>query len=207
MRLTAFAVALVAALQCFCLGVHADDGPPPLADVALKKLVEESVGTPVAEFWKDLYEALVRKKGSQFLRKLRYKTAGKLSKDQALELARVLMDKLKKDIFAGRVNKQIWDALTMELYFLLLEWWSTTPENPKDAAEVGAWHALVKMYKEILAPTMRGSNRVAAMNEILLDPDLEIIRKWVADWRGDSPAPAKSQAAPAAKEAQEKKDE
>ncbi|KAL8454813.1 hypothetical protein Emed_000064 [Eimeria media] len=181
MRFAAVAVALVATLQCFCV-VEGGDGPPPLSEVAMKKLVEESVGTPTAEFWKDVYQALVRDRGSELLRALKYKTAGMLGKKDALDLAKLLMDRLKKDVFQGHVNKDIWEKLTMELYFILNDWFSSTPENPKEAADVGAWQGLLKLYKDILGPALRGSSRVAQINELLLDPELKVIREWVEDF-------------------------
>ncbi|KAL8435964.1 hypothetical protein ACSSS7_002105 [Eimeria intestinalis] len=178
MRFAAVAVALVATLQCFCVAEGGD--APPLKDVALKKLVEESVAAPVSEFWKDVYDALVRKQGSAALRKLKYKTAGLFGKNPPLELAKLLMETLKRDVFDGHVNKDIWDRLTMELYYILSDWFNSTPENPKDAAEVGAWQGLLKLYKEILGPALRGSSRVSTLNEILLDPELKTIKKWVS---------------------------
>ncbi|KAL8455231.1 hypothetical protein Emag_000934 [Eimeria magna] len=181
MRFAAVVVALVATLQCFCV-TAGGEGPPPLSEIALKKLVEDSVGAPVSEFWRDVYQVLVRKQGSAALRKLKYKTAGIFGKNQALELAKLLMDKLRKEVFDGQVNKEIWDKLTMELYFILKEWFSSTPENPKDAADVGAWQALLKLYKDILGPALRGSSRVPALNELLLDPELATIRKWVENF-------------------------
>ncbi|KAL8275501.1 hypothetical protein Esti_000452 [Eimeria stiedai] len=177
MRFAAVAVALVATLQCLCVVEGGDS--PSLSEVAAKKLVEESVGAPVSEFWKDVYETLVRKHGSSALRALKFKMASVLGNDRALELTKLLMDKLKKDVFDGDVNKTTWDRLTMELYFILKDWFSTTPENPKDAAEVGAWQALLKLYKDILGPALRGSPRVSAMNSLLLDPELATLRSWV----------------------------
>lgn len=114
-------------------------------------------------------------------------TAGLFGKDEVLELTYFLMDRLKKEVFNDRVNKKIWEALTMELYYALKDWWSSTPENPKDAADLGVWHALVNLYKDVLAPSLRGSHRVGTMNDLLLDPDLKNIRKWVSEWRGIPP--------------------
>lgn len=184
MRCGPFAVALVSLLfQCRLSGAAAGDAPPDLGQVALKKAVEESVGTPLSEFWKDLYDFLVRKQGAKALRRLRYSTAG-LRKNDALDLSRFLMKKLKEEVFDGYVGDEMWDTLTMELYYLLKDWWSSTPENPKDAADLGAWHALVQLYKEMMAPTLRGSPRVENINKLLLDPELEKLREWVDEWRG-----------------------
>lgn len=41
-------------------------------DAAIKKAVQESVGVPVSEFWKDFYGAVVRQKGARAARRLRY---------------------------------------------------------------------------------------------------------------------------------------
>lgn len=183
MRCGAFAVALVSLFQCRLMGAAAGDPPPSLGQVALKKVVEESVGTPLSEFWKDLYDFLMRKQGGKALRRLRYAAAG-LRKNDPLELSRFLMSKLKEEVFEGYVGDEMWDALGMELYYILKDWWSHTPENPKDAADLGAWHALVKLYKEMMAPMLRGSVRVEDMNKLLLDPELETLRMWVEEWKG-----------------------
>lgn len=94
------------------------------------------------------------------------------------------MDKLKFEVFDGQVNEQMWDKLTMELYYFLKDWWDSTPENPVEAADMGSWQALVNLYKDILGPAMRGSDRVKAMNELLLDQNLDSIKSWVGEWRG-----------------------
>lgn len=188
MRLAFAAVSLLAALQCSTASASDATAPAtsPYLDAAAKKAAEEVVAVPIGLIWKDLYEALVHSKGSQALRKLRYRTAGVFSKNEAMDLTRFLMDKLKHEIFNDRVNKRVWDTLTMELYFALKDWWSNTPEDPKEAAELGAWHSIVSLYKEILAPALRGSRHVGSMNDLLLDPDLKDIKKWVNEWKGES---------------------
>lgn len=188
MKIATVPLALVAVLQCYSVAVFGGDPPPSLMDAAAKKAAEEFVAVPIGEAWRDIYDSLVRKKGSKLARKMRFALAGTLGKSEPLDLAVFLMDKLKKEVFKGQVNEKAWKALTMELYFAIKEWWSLTPENPKDAADLGAWHALVNMYKEILAPALRGSNRVGTMNELLLDPELKNIRKWISEWKG-SPLP------------------
>ena len=70
MRLALGVVALVAALQCCCLGTFAE--PESLLDVAAKKAVEESVGVPVGEAWKDIYDFVVRRRGSRLVKYLRF---------------------------------------------------------------------------------------------------------------------------------------
>lgn len=189
MRCGPFAVALVSLFQCRIIGTTAGDPPVDYTQVALKKAVEESVAAPLSEFWKDIYDFLVRKKGAQALRRLRYSAAG-LRKNDALELSRFLMNKLKEEVFKGYVGDEMWDGLTMELYYLLKDWWSSTPENPKDAADLGAWHSLVKLYKEMMAPALRGSPRVEDINKLLLDPELETLRSWIEEWKG-VPSPSK----------------
>ena len=74
MRFAVAAVALVATLQCYSAGVSASAAPSatPLQDAAAKKAVEELVAVPIDLMWKDVYEALVHKKGSRALRKLRF---------------------------------------------------------------------------------------------------------------------------------------
>lgn len=223
MRYGLLAVALLSLFQCRVIGAAAGDGPVDYTQVALKKAVEESVGTPLSEFWKDFYDFLVRKKGARALRRIRYavsdkplqkasyfmfalvlyadfvkrgkcsilccsflQTAG-LRKNDPLELSRFLMKKLKDEVFSGYVGEEMWDSLTMELYYILREWWSKTPENPKDAAELGAWHALVQLYKELMAPTLRGSPRVEDINKLLLDPELELLKEWINEWKGVRP--------------------
>lgn len=43
--------------------------------IMMNKAAEEFVATPVQEAWKDLYEALVRKKGGRMLRKVKYQVS------------------------------------------------------------------------------------------------------------------------------------
>lgn len=195
------AVALLAALQCSAGSAGEAPATSPYLDAAAKKAAEEVVAVPIGLIWKDLYEALVHSKGSRALRKLRYRTAGAFKKNDALELTRFLMSKLKTEVFNDRVNQQAWDTLTMELYFALKDWWSNTPEDPKEAADLGAWHAMVSLYKDVLAPALRGSRHVASMNELLLDPDLKNIKKWVGEWKGASAA---TKTSPRQKEASKK---
>ncbi|CDJ32450.1 dense-granule antigen DG32, putative [Eimeria mitis] len=192
MRLIVGLVGLVAVLQCCPLAAVAEGDK--MLDVAAKKAVEESVAAPLSEFWKDLYDLVVRKQGSKAARRLRYMFAGLGGKNEALQLARFLMERLKKDVFQGRVNQQTWDALTMELYEALRDWWSLTPENPRDAADLGAWQALVNLHKNVMGPALRGSSRVSNINDLLLDPELQTIRRWVNDWRG-TPTPQPEKAA------------
>lgn len=196
MRLGVAAIAFVATLQCY-VGVSAAAEPPNnvYVDAAAKKAVQEVVAVPIGLLWKDLYEALVHNKGPKAYRRLRFLTAGLFGKNEPLELTYFLMDKLKKEVFSNSVNRKIWDILTMELYFALKEWWMNTPENPKDAADLGAWHAMVRLYKDILAPTLRGSHRVGSMNEILLDPELANIKRWVDEWKGVPRHPSKETSA------------
>lgn len=196
MKIAILPLAFVAVLQCYSVTVFGDGPPPPLTDVALKKAVEEAVGTPVAEAMKDLYQALIRERAPKVLRRMRYMLAGAFGKSDPLDLAKFIMDKLKAEVFKGRVNEKMWKSLTMELYFALKEWWSVTPENPKDAADLGAWHSLVNVYKEVMAPALRGSDNVGTMNNILLDPELENIRKWIAEWKGVALAKPRAAATP-----------
>lgn len=70
MRLVLGVVALLATLQCCCSGADAEGST--LVDAAIKKAVQESVGVPVSEFWKDFYGAVVRQKGARAARRLRY---------------------------------------------------------------------------------------------------------------------------------------
>ena len=109
------------------------------------------------------------------------------------------MDKLKEEVFQNRVNKETWDELTMELYSAIREWWRATPEHPRDAADLGAWQALVNLQKNSLGPSLRGSSRLNTINELLLEPDLETLRGWVSEWRGAAAAaPEEKPAEPAA---------
>lgn len=94
-----------------------------------------------------------------------------------------LMEKVRAEIFGNRVNAEMWEKFTMELYFRLLEWWKNTPENPHDAADLGAWQSLIDLHKELLGPGMRGSKRIDDIAELLLDPTLSKIRGWVEEWK------------------------
>lgn len=79
MRFAVAAVAFVAAFHVYSVGndcfVEAGDDGPALWSVAAKKAVEQSVGTPLDELWKDVYDVVVRQKGSRALRRLRYRVS------------------------------------------------------------------------------------------------------------------------------------
>ena len=110
--------------------------------------------------------------------------AGMTGQSDPWTLAKHLMDRMKKDVFQGRVNKKTWEWLTIELYEFLNEWWRNTPENPRDAADIGAWQALLQLQKDVMGPALRGSNRVGSVNDLLLDADLGTLRRWVNEWKG-----------------------
>ncbi|OEH79103.1 dense-granule antigen [Cyclospora cayetanensis] len=184
MRLSFGAVAVLGAFQCISIGLAADLPFP--ADIALKKAVGTAVATPLQEALKDLYAYLVHDKGSRAVRRFRYSLAG-VKHGDVLKLSQFIMGKIRTEIFDGRVNEKTWDMLTMELYFALLDWWMKTPEHPKDAADIGVWHALVGLYKDVVAPALRGSSRIASFNELLLDPELADVKKWVGQWKGTPP--------------------
>lgn len=193
MRFVAPTLALVALLQCFAFNTAGAD-ELILSDVAAKKAVEELVGVPLDEFLKDSYDVVFRKKGGEALRRLRYRLAKILGNKDALALSQFLIDKLKDEIFNGRVNREMFDSLAMELYFALKDFFKNTPEDPMEAADLGAWHALVNLYKEVMGPALRGSNRVTAMNELLLDPDLSVIRKWIKEFKSKAEKAAEAAA-------------
>ena len=76
-------MALVALMQCSNTFLPANAEGEKLLDVAAKKAVEESVAVPVGELWRDIYSLLVRQKGAEAARRLRY-LVRKLNKNSCI---------------------------------------------------------------------------------------------------------------------------
>lgn len=142
------------------------------------KFAEELIATPMQEGWKDIYQYVVHKKGAQLLRALRYMGGNAKTK----LLAEFVMEKLRVVIFEGRANPAVWTRLTKEYWFLLNNWWSSSPEDPETTLETGIWHSLVLLHKDFLANSMKGSDRLQALNELLFDPELSVINGWAKEW-------------------------
>lgn len=156
------------------------EGNDGVLNVMKMKAIEQSVQTPVELFWKDLWDLAFHRQGQRLWKKIGFKV-GRIGKYKACrEIATIIMWELRNALFSKNenYNAKVWDNIEIEFEKYLREWWIQNPLDPYTSLDVGVWKSLVKLYTAWLEPSLRGSRKLKILQDIILDPDLTVIKSW-----------------------------
>lgn len=145
----------------------------------MNEVVANLAGVPVELLVKDVWNQLFHKKGRKYWVDLLFWIKGSLMYKDARKVAIMIVRELQTYLYdEAPVNDAAWKTTRRLLEEHLREWWISCPEDPYRALSAGVWKSLIKVYVDFLEPSLRGSQRLKELDEVLFDPELKVIRSW-----------------------------